>query len=113
MITACSRRPSSPPRAARTTAVIATPLPPSTSPGPARAPAARSVTVTVTDDAGHVGVQITDDAPAAAARAGGGYGLVGMRERVEALGGKVAAGPLPGAGWAVRARLPVAAPGRA
>jgi signal transduction histidine kinase len=76
------------------------------------APAARSVTVTVTHDAGHVGVQVTDDAPAAAARAGGGYGLVGMRERVEALGGKVAAGPLPGAGWAVHARLPVAAAAR-
>jgi len=77
------------------------------------APAARSVTVTVTQDPGHVGVEITDDAPAAPARAGGGYGLVGMRERVEALGGKVAAGPLPGAaGWAVQASLPVAAPAR-
>jgi signal transduction histidine kinase len=76
------------------------------------APAARSVIVTVTHDAGHVGVQVTDDAPAAAARAGGGYGLVGMRERVEALGGKVAAGPLPGAGWAVQASVPVAAAAR-
>jgi signal transduction histidine kinase len=76
------------------------------------APAARSVTVSVTDDPGNVGVEITDDAPAGAARATGGYGLVGMRERVEALGGKLRAGPLPGAGWAVQASLPVAAPGR-
>jgi signal transduction histidine kinase len=76
------------------------------------APAARSVTVIVTDDPGHVEVEVTDDAPAAATRAAGGYGLVGMRERVEALGGKIAAGPLPGAGWAVRASLPVAAPVR-
>jgi len=76
------------------------------------APAARAVTVSVTDDPGHVGVEITDDAPAAAARATGGYGLVGMRERVEALGGKLRAGPLPGSGWAVHASLPVAAPGR-
>jgi signal transduction histidine kinase len=32
-----------------------------------------------------------------------------MRERVEALGGTVRVGPLPDAGWAVRATLPVPA----
>jgi signal transduction histidine kinase len=37
---------------------------------------------------------------------------VGMRERVEALGGKLLAGPQPGAGWAVQAWLPVPAQGR-
>jgi signal transduction histidine kinase len=36
---------------------------------------------------------------------GAGVGLVGMRERVEALGGRLAAGP-EGTGWAVRARVP-------
>jgi signal transduction histidine kinase len=35
-----------------------------------------------------------------------------MRERVEALGGTLHAGPVAGAGWAVRASLPVAARGQ-
>jgi signal transduction histidine kinase len=37
-----------------------------------------------------------------------GYGLVGMRQRVELLGGLLAAGPDAGQGFRVRARLPVA-----
>jgi signal transduction histidine kinase len=79
------------------------------------ATAARSVTVSVTQDPRQVSVEVTDDAPAGASRHprhGSGYGLVGMAERVEALGGRVRAGPRPGAGWAVRASLPVPAPGR-
>jgi signal transduction histidine kinase len=77
------------------------------------APGARSVVVTVTHDPQQLMVEVTDDAPAFRHhRPGGGYGLVGMRERVEALGGKLLAGPQPGAGWAVQARLPVPAQGR-
>jgi signal transduction histidine kinase len=77
------------------------------------APGARSVVVTVTHDPRQVMVEVTDDAPASRHhRPGGGYGLVGMRERVEALDGKLRAGPLPGAGWAVQASLPVPAHGR-
>ncbi|MFA1546920.1 sensor histidine kinase [Actinomadura chokoriensis] len=73
------------------------------------APKARSVTVTVEQGARDVTVEVADDAPAAPARHPhrGGYGLIGMRERVESLGGSLRAGPRPGAGWSVRATLPV------
>jgi len=40
--------------------------------------------------------------------AGGGHGLVGMRERVGLYGGRLDVGPEPGRGFAVRAVLPVA-----
>lgn len=71
---------------------------------------AREVAVTVTRDGPDVSVEVTDDAPRAGAFPyGGGYGLAGMRERVEALGGTLEAGPGAAAGWSVRARLPVPA----
>jgi len=58
------------------------------------------VVLTVTDTGGaHNGV------PGSLASAGGGYGIEGLRERAELLGGTLTAGPL-GAGWQVRVRLP-------
>lgn len=51
--------------------------------------------VTVHDD----GVEAVSPGPDA-------YGLVGMRERAEALGGTLYAGPAPSGGWLVRAELP-------
>jgi signal transduction histidine kinase len=41
---------------------------------------------------------------------GPGLGLVGMRERVSALGGRLSAGPRDGGGFGVRAELPARAP---
>jgi signal transduction histidine kinase len=38
---------------------------------------------------------------------GAGDGIRGMRERAEALGGELAAGPRPDGGFRVRARLPL------
>ncbi|WP_405788531.1 histidine kinase [Streptomyces sp. NBC_00029] len=38
---------------------------------------------------------------------GGGYGLAGMAERAEALGGFLTAGPTPEGGWLVTATLPL------
>ncbi|TCC00514.1 two-component sensor histidine kinase [Micromonospora zingiberis] len=47
--------------------------------------------------------------------AGGGHGIPGMRERVEVLGGRLAAGPIgdrsTGTGWQVRTVLPAAPEG--
>ena len=37
----------------------------------------------------------------------GGHGLAGMAERATAIGGELTAGPRPGGGFAVRARLPI------
>lgn len=68
---------------------------------------ARSVTVDVSEDTRTVIVEVADDAVAPPVRHHrGGYGLVGLRERVEALDGTLTAGPCPGGGWSVRATLP-------
>jgi signal transduction histidine kinase len=45
--------------------------------------------------------------PASGAVSGSGRGLLGLRERIALYGGQLDAGPRPGGGWLVRARLPV------
>ncbi|MDT5039226.1 MAG: hypothetical protein QOE51_211 [Actinoplanes sp.] len=48
------------------------------------------------------------DAAGQATGLGGGRGLIGMRDRAQALGGTLEAGPRDGSGWRVRAVLPPA-----
>ncbi|MGY1439880.1 sensor histidine kinase [Streptomyces reniochalinae] len=83
------------------------------------APEATRVTVRVVprpDDT--LEVEVTDDGPqdtaAPGSADGGGFGLVGLTERVEATGGTLTTGPRPGGGWRVLAVLPAkdAAPSR-
>ncbi|HEV7899884.1 MAG TPA: sensor histidine kinase [Planosporangium sp.] len=75
------------------------------------APGAR-VRVAVRYGGERLRVSVTDDGcdPPLAAQAGGGHGLVGMRERVAMLGGTLSAGPHDNGGFAVVADLPYGAP---
>jgi len=63
------------------------------------------VDVRVHVDAATVRVDVTDDGIPGSVHPHG-FGLIGMTERVDLLGGTLDAGPLPGRGWAVRACLP-------
>jgi signal transduction histidine kinase len=56
----------------------------------------------------HVEIAVVDDGRGAAAEATPGHGITGMRERAEMVGGSLDAGPQPGGGFRVRARLPLA-----
>jgi signal transduction histidine kinase len=69
--------------------------------GPARV----DVTIDCGQDA--VTIEVADDGTAEPGRQAGGHGLAGMRERAAVFGGELAAGPRPGGGYAVRARLPL------
>ncbi|MGA5037081.1 sensor histidine kinase [Streptomyces capoamus] len=62
--------------------------------------------VTVRCQADTITVDVTDDGPDRGHRGvPPGHGVRGMRERAAAYGGTLEAGPLPGGGWHVRARL--------
>jgi signal transduction histidine kinase len=70
--------------------------------------------VQVTYSADSVAIEVTDDgaggtAPDGQDHDGQGHGLIGMRERAALYGGEFSAGPLPGRGYRVHARLPTAA----
>lgn len=58
---------------------------------------------------GQAVLEVSDDGVglgAAGRNGGGGYGVTGMRERLEALGGVLTLGPRPGGGTTLRARVP-------
>jgi signal transduction histidine kinase len=69
--------------------------------GPAR------VQIVVGYGVGAVEVEVTDDGEGPAKEGGPGYGLAGMRERVELHGGTLEAGRRNGGGFTVKARLPL------
>jgi signal transduction histidine kinase len=60
---------------------------------------------------GQLSIEVTDSGRGGSP-AGTGYGITGMRERAALLGGDFSAGPRPGGGFRVAARLPVPAPTR-
>jgi signal transduction histidine kinase len=71
---------------------------------------AASATVTVDYRPDGLHLSVVDDGKATQTDPGGGQGLIGMRERVTLFGGDLTAGPQPGGGFSVRARLPLPAP---
>lgn len=72
---------------------------------------AASVVVGVVD--GQLGIRVSDDGRAQSSDRtvdewrDSGYGLIGMRERVELLHGRLSAGPAPDGGWLVEVWLPL------
>ncbi len=59
----------------------------------------------------YLSIEVTDSGRGGS-MAGTGYGITGMRERAALLGGDFSAGPRPGGGFRVTARLPLPAPAR-
>jgi len=69
---------------------------------------ARIEVVVGRDDGGEVFARVADNGVSTGKPEGGGFGLIGMRERVAAAKGTLAIER--GAGWTVTARLPLTAP---
>ncbi|MEE1942374.1 histidine kinase [Streptomyces sp. TRM 70361] len=68
------------------------------------------VDVRLVRSGGRVTVEVSDDGRSRSALGrslGGGFGLRGLTERVNMIGGSVRAGPAASGGWTVRATLPV------
>ena len=69
-------------------------------------PDARSE-VQVSTNNREVAIAVLDRGKGGTILPGSGHGIVGMRERALLLGGTLKAGPRPGGGFQVRARLPI------
>ncbi|MGW7551134.1 sensor histidine kinase [Streptomyces rimosus] len=68
---------------------------------------ASRVVIRVVEGAGRLRLRVTDDGQIDPARSvNHGFGLLGMTERVQLLGGTLRAGPAPEGGWTVDAELP-------
>jgi signal transduction histidine kinase len=71
---------------------------------------ASCVEIRVVQGGGRLGLRVTDDGQIDPARSTShGFGLLGMAERVQLLGGTLRAGPAPEGGWTVDAELPTEA----
>jgi signal transduction histidine kinase len=69
---------------------------------------ASRVEIRVVEGEGRLRLRVTDDGQIDPARpASHGFGLLGMTERVQLLGGTLRAGPASGGGWTVDAELPM------
>jgi two-component system sensor histidine kinase DesK len=67
---------------------------------------ARHAAITLRAREGGAELEIADDGRGAPPHDGGGYGLTGLRERVQSVGGTVEAGAGPGGGFRVTVRVP-------
>jgi signal transduction histidine kinase len=67
--------------------------------------------VSISQQDGQLSIEVTDSGRGGSGT-GTGYGITGMRERATLLGGDFSAGPRPGGGFRVTARLPLPAPAR-
>jgi len=68
-----------------------------------------SAAVCLRYEPGALTIRVTDDGTGGDGTSGSGHGLTGMSERAAAVGGELSAGPRPGGGFEVTARLPVSA----
>lgn len=67
---------------------------------------ATRIDIEVIGEREHVRIKVSDDGRPHARQSRRGYGLIGMSERMQLLGGSMQAGPQPARGWTVLATVP-------